>query len=395
MKGSSMATLVLVLVMYGAMSANAQPQQSRIGGRFLTVGGVFNVVKYGAVRDGVTDMSKALTKAWCDACASPSPSKVVIPPGNYLAGVTELLGPCKAPIELEIHGNIKAPKTIMGEDWIVVQNVNDLKVFGTGTLDGQGAYCWTNKGDRAPNMRFQSINNGWVEGLTSKDSKFFHMSTLGCKNFTFTHLNVIAPADSRNTDGIHISRSSLVNVLNSTIGTGDDCVSMADDLDTVTVRNVKCGPSHGISIGSLGKYETEKPVKNIWVKNCTICDSDNGIRIKSWPDRFSTSLTGVHFEDIIFDNVENPIIIDQQYCPHNECKSKLGPSKVKISDISFKNVRGTSNTKEIIQFICSSTFPCQNIQMSNIDITFKGGVGQSVCENVKPIVSRMVNPLGC
>ncbi|CAN1265420.1 Probable galacturan 1,4-alpha-galacturonidase SALK6 [Linum perenne] len=352
-------------------------------------------MKYGAVAGGDVSQKQAMLKAWTEACASASPSKVVVPPGDYTAGVTKFVGPCKAPIQLEINGIIKAPSSIPGDCWFSIEDVTGLRVIGTGTLDGQGAQCWASKGGPQTAVRLSYINNGWVEGLTSKDSKFFHMSTLGCKNFTFTHLNVIAPADSRNTDGIHISRSSLVNVLNSTIGTGDDCVSMADDLDTVIVRNVKCGPSHGISIGSLGKYETEKPVKNIWVKNCTICDSDNGIRIKSWPDRFSTSLTGVHFEDIIFDNVENPIIIDQQYCPHNECKSKLGPSKVKISDISFKNVRGTSNTKEIIQFICSSTFPCQNIQMSNIDITFKGGVGQSVCENVKPIVSRMVNPLGC
>ncbi|CAN0902492.1 PG1 [Linum grandiflorum] len=378
-----MVALLLAMVMYGGMSTNAH------------VVVIFDVTKYGAVRGGATDMSEALTKAWGDACKSLSPSKVVIPPGDYLAGVTKLVGPCKAPIELEINGNIKAPKAIKGEDWMVIENVNDVKVFGTGTLDGQGAQCWENKGDRAPNMRFQNINNGWIEGITSKDSKFFHMSTLYAKNITFTHINMIAPAESRNTDGIHISRSSFVTVIDSTIGTGDDCVSMADDLDTIIVRNVNCGPSHGISIGSLGKYDTEKPLKNIWVQNCTISNSDNGIRIKSWPDRFATSLSGVHFEDIIFDNVENPIIIDQLYCPHNECKSKLGPSKVKISDVSFNNVRGTSKTKEIIQLICSSAFPCENIQMCDVDVTFNGGVGQAVCQNVKPMVSGIINPKGC
>ncbi|CAN0902586.1 PG1 [Linum grandiflorum] len=381
---SSMAALLIAMViMYGGISANAHGE-----------GGVFDIMKYGAVSDGNTDICQALTKAWGDACKSPTPAKVLVPPGEFLAGITKLLGPCTAPIELEINGVIKAPKIIKGEDYILIEDVNDVKVFGTGTIDGQGAYCWENKDDRAPNIRFQNINNGWVEGLTSKDSKFFHMSTLYVKNLTFSHVHTIAPAESRNTDGIHISRSSMITVIDSIFETGDDCVSMADDLDTVTVRNIKCGPGHGVSIGSLGKYEKEKPVKNILIQNCTISNSDNGIRIKSWPERFATTLSDVHFEDIVFDNVENPIIIDQLYCPNNECNGKLGPSKVKISNVWFKNVKGTSKTKEVVQLICSSALPCENVQMCDVDITFNGGKGQAVCENVKPIVSGIVNP-GC
>ncbi|CAN1265345.1 G9, partial [Linum perenne] len=331
--------------------------------------------------------------AWTDACASASPSKVVIPPGNYLAGVTKFAGPCKAPIELEINGIIKAPTTIKGDCWLSVEDVTDLKLFGTGTVDGQGAQCWASKGgDQTANLRFQNIKNGWVEGLTSKDSKFFHMATLNCNNMTFTHMNAIAPADSVNTDGIHISRSSGITVIDSTIGTGDDCVSMADNLDTITIQNVKCGPSHGISIGSLGKYEKELPVKNIFVRNCTIANSDNGIRIKSWPDRFATSCSGIHFEDITLDNVQNPIIIDQQYCPNGQCTSKTAASPVELSDITFKNVKGTSKTKEIIQLICSSAHPCQNVQMSDIDITFNGGPGVAICQNVKPVITGIMNP---
>ncbi|CAN1159126.1 Probable galacturan 1,4-alpha-galacturonidase SALK6 [Linum perenne] len=340
--------------------------------------------------------SEALTKAWTDACAANSPSKVVVPPGDYTAGVTMFAGPCKAPIQFEINGIIKAPKAIKGDCWFSIEDVTDLRLFGTGTLDGQGAACWAEKGgDQTANFRFQNIINGWVEGITSKDSKFFHMATLNCNNMTFSHVNVIAPADSVNTDGIHISRSQHITVTDSTIGTGDDCVSMIDNLDTITIQNTKCGPSHGISIGSLGKREKEGPVKNVFVRHCTIANSDNGIRIKAWPDRFATSCSGIHFEDITLDNVENPIIIDEQYCPNGDCKSKTAPSPVEISDVTFKNVKGTSKTKEIIQLICSSAHPCQNVQMSNIDITFNGGPGVAVCQNVKPVITGIMNPPGC
>ncbi|CAN1842768.1 Probable galacturan 1,4-alpha-galacturonidase SALK6 [Linum perenne] len=201
-------------------------------------------------------------------------------------------------------------------------------------------------------------------------------------------------ATSVNTDGIHLSRSQHITITDSTIGTGDDCVSMIDNLDTITIQNTKCGPSHGISIGSLGKYQKEGPVKNIFVRQCTIANSDNGIRIKSWPDKFATACSGIHFEDITLENVENPIIIDQQYCPNGECTTKA-PSPVEISDVTFKNVKGTSKTKEIIQLICSSAHPCLNVQMSNIDITFNGGPGVAICQNVKPVITGIMNPPGC
>ncbi|CAN1842777.1 PG1 [Linum perenne] len=424
MKGISMAALLVAIVIYGGMSANAQPQPIEITpiSRLLTAkpapagkepapaggapaaagggpGGVFDVMKYGAVAGG--DVSQAMLKAWTEACASASPSKVVVPPGDYTAGVTKFVGPCKAPIQFEINGIIKAPPSIPGDSWLSIEDVTDLRLIGTGTLDGQGAQCWASKGGPQTagefifqNLRFQNIINGWVEDITSKDSKFFHMATLDCNNMTFSHVNVIAPATSVNTDGIHLSRSQHITITDSTIGTGDDCVSMIDNLDTITIQNTKCGPSHGISIGSLGKYQKEGPVKNIFVRQCTIANSDNGIRIKSWPDKFATACSGIHFEDITLENVENPIIIDQQYCPNGECTTKA-PSPVEISDVTFKNVKGTSKTKEIIQLICSSAHPCLNVQMSNIDITFNGGPGVAICQNVKPVITGIMNPPGC
>ncbi|RVW48346.1 Uncharacterized protein CK203_069555 [Vitis vinifera] len=66
----------------------------------------------------------------------------------------------------------------------------------------------------------------------------------------------------------------------------------------------------------------------------------NGIRIKTWansPD--SSEATNMTFENIVMNNVTNPIIIDQAYCPFMSCASKA-PSRVKLSDIYFKNIRG-------------------------------------------------------
>lgn len=174
------------------------------------------------------------------------------------------------------------------------------------------------------NFGFNFLNNSLVRGVTSKDSKNFHVNVLGCNNMTFDGFKINAPEDSPNTDGIHIGRSNGVNIKNTEIGTGDDCVSLGDGSKKVTVENVKCGPGHGISVGSLGRYEKEEPVEGFTVKNCTLTSTMNGVRIKTWPSAPGTiTVTDMHFEDITMNNVSNPVIIDQEYCPWNQCDKKV------------------------------------------------------------------------
>lgn len=177
---------------------------------------------------------------------------------------------------------------------------------------------------RQQNFGFNFLKHSVVRDITSKDSKNFHVNVLGCTNFTFDGFKISAPPTSLNTDGIHIGRSTDVKVLNTNIGTGDDCVSLGDGSKKITVQNVECGPGHGISVGSLGKYPNEEPVEGLLVKNCTLKETDNGVRIKTWPDAPGTSpITDMHFEDITMVNVKNPIIIDQEYCPWNQCSKKV------------------------------------------------------------------------
>ena len=76
-------------------------------------------------------------------------------------------------------------------------------------------------------------------------------------------------------------------------------------------------------MGSLGLYPHEAPVIGIRVKNCTLTDTTNGVRVKTWPDSPQGSATGMHFENLIMNNVANPIYIDQEYCPYFQCKLQV------------------------------------------------------------------------
>ncbi|KAH1094555.1 hypothetical protein GYH30_040020 [Glycine max] len=97
-------------------------------------------------------------------------------------------------------------------------------------------------------------------------------------------------------------------------------INSSDGSKEVTILNVTCEPRHGISVGSLGKYSNEESVEDLTIKNCTLKNTNNGLRIKTWPSTPITSLVpNLHFEDIIMINVNNPIIIGQEYCPWNQC----------------------------------------------------------------------------
>ncbi|KAL0560156.1 hypothetical protein IC582_000550 [Cucumis melo] len=90
-----------------------------------------------------------------------------------------------------------------------------MTLLGGGVFDGQEKAGWE-KNDchkridcaRLPiSLRFNFITNSIVRRITSLDSKNFHVNILGYNNFTFNGVNIIAPEDSPNTDGIHIGRS--------------------------------------------------------------------------------------------------------------------------------------------------------------------------------------------
>jgi len=66
------------------------------------------------------------------------------------------------------------------------------------------------------------------------------VNVLGCNNITFTNFNIVAPATSPNTDGIHIGRSTHLNITHTNIATGDDCISLGDGLEFALERK-HCG----------------------------------------------------------------------------------------------------------------------------------------------------------
>ncbi|GAB4852329.1 hypothetical protein Ancab_016522 [Ancistrocladus abbreviatus] len=342
--------------------------------------GLFDVTAYGAKGDGKTESTKAFLSAWRDACNHPGKSTLLIPPGIFYVGPLLFDGPChhnQSP-KMVIRGTLRAPSDVsvfLKPNWIVFHRLHGLIINGEGNalLDGQGKEAWQDpscqkksKCDTLPrSLRFEHVSNGTISNIALLNSKGVHVSLLRSTNIILDGLNVTAPWNSPNTDGIHVGDSTNIKIVSSTIGTGDDCVSIGPGSFNVSVFNTTCGPGHGISIGSLG--QNEKNVGGIKVRNCTIVGTQNGLRIKTWPGSPPSKAFDMTFEDVIMIDVPNPIIIDQEYCPSNSChKSK--PSLVQLSDIAFRNITGTARTTPPVTINCSKKVPCRNVTLEKIDL---------------------------
>ncbi|KAH8517305.1 hypothetical protein H0E87_005304 [Populus deltoides] len=341
---------------------------------------VFDVTKHGAKADDKTDNAEAFIQTWRAACDSGAPAKMVIPGGTFLTSPVVFQGPCKStePIVFEGQGNVKATTDLSeysSEQWILFEIIDGLTLNGGGTFDGQGSAVWKyndchqNKECQPlpSSIKLSKVKNAFVHEISSVDSKYFHMHVTSCNSISIHNINLTAPANSPNTDGIHISHSDGVHVTSSKIGTGDDCVSIGQGSTNILISQVFCGPGHGLSVGSLGKYKNEEDVSGIVVTNCTLFNTTNGVRIKSYAASDPSQALNITFKDITMDSVKNPIIIDQKYGSRNGA-----PSRVKISNVHYQNIKGTSTSDVAVSFSCSSLVPCQGVELVDIDLAYIG-----------------------
>ncbi|KAK1280834.1 Polygalacturonase [Acorus gramineus] len=379
---------------------------------------VFDVREYGAVGDGSADDTAAFAEAWKAACAADS--AVLLVPSDYVFVIRSTIfsGPCRPGFVVQVDGVLMAPdgpdcwpETDSKRQWLVFYRLDGLTLRGGGTIEGNGEQWWNLpcKPHRGPNgstlpgpcdspalIRFFMSSNLTLRDLRIQNSPQFHVKFDGCDGVLIEKISVSSPALSPNTDGIHVENTRNVGIYDTVIGNGDDCISIGPGCASVDIENVVCGPSHGISIGSLGVHNTHACVSNISVRNSVIRGSDNGLRIKTWQGG-TGSVTGIRFENVYMENVRNCIIIDQYYCMSKGCRNQT--SAVYVADVSYANVKGTYDVRSPpIHFACSDTVACTNITMSEVELLpFEGElVDDPFCWNAYGTQATLtIPPIDC
>ncbi|XP_009142785.1 polygalacturonase ADPG2 [Brassica rapa] len=360
-----------------------------------------SVSDFGAKGDGKTDDTQAFVNAWNKACSSIGAVNLLVPEGKtYFLKSIRLNGPCKSIITVQIFGILSASQKRSDykdiTKWITFDSVNSLSVDGgaTGTVNGNGETWWQNSCKRneaqpctnAPTtLTFYNLKNLRVNNLRVRNAQQIQISIEKCSNVQVSNVEVTAPADSPNTDGIHITNSQNIQISKSTIGTGDDCISIETGSQNVNINDLTCGPGHGISIGSLGDDNSKAFVSGVTVDGAKLSGTDNGVRIKTYQGGSGTA-SDIIFQNIQMDNVKNPIIIDQDYCDKSKCTEQT--SAVEVKNVVYRNISGTSASDIAITLNCSKNYPCQGIVLDKVNI--KGGKGS--CSNANVMDKGIVFP---
>ncbi|KAB1207892.1 hypothetical protein CJ030_MR7G024254 [Morella rubra] len=348
---------------------------------------------------------KAFQAAWAAACKVEASTVIVPSESEFLVGPISFSGPyCQANIVFQLDGTIVAPTNpkAWGKgllQWLEFTKLRGITIQGSGIIEGKGSVWWQDSfddpvddemklivplnstvqkspptirnelGSKMPSikptaLRFYGSFNVTVTGITIQSSPQCHLKFDNCMGVLVHDITVSSPGDSPNTDGIHLQNSRDVLIHSSTLGCGDDCVSIQTGCSNIYVHNVNCGPGHGISIGSLGKDGTKACVSNITIRDVMMHNTMTGVRIKTWQGG-SGSVQGVLFSNIQVSEVQLPIVIDQYYCDKSSCKNQT--SAVALSGINYERIRGTYTVKPV-HFACSDSLPCVDVTLTAIQL---------------------------
>ncbi|KAE8377601.1 putative endo-xylogalacturonan hydrolase A [Aspergillus bertholletiae] len=326
---------------------------------------------------------------------------IVIPAGTtyYLNSVLDFAGCSNC--DFQVEGLLKF--TSSTDYWngktamISVSHIDGLKIHsvtGTGVIDGNGQDSWDKFAEDSSYKRPTLLyitggSNIEVSGLRQKNPPNVFISVKGgTSNALFTGLTMDAASKSdnlpKNTDGFDIGASTYVTISSVAITNDDDCVAFKPGANYVTVRDVTCTGSHGISVGSLGK-SSDDTVQNVYAHNITMIDSTKAAGIKTYPSGGSHGLSTVKnatFSDFIVDSCDYAFQIqscygeDGAYCEEN-------PGDAVLEGIVVKGFKGTTSDKKdpvVANLNCGSKGSC-DITISGFDVKAPSGTAEILCAN--------------
>ena len=380
-----------------------------------------NVKSFGAVGDGIADDTSML-QATILAC--PDNGTVYLPAGTYLTGPLFL----KSQITIELDENATIlgvtdrskypilpgytvhtdeqdeyylgtwegnPLTSMAS-LITGINVEDVKIIGKGTLDGNGQngdwWIDVKRKKRAWRPRTVFLNNCKnvvLQGIKVQNSPSWTMHPYFSDNIRFLDMEIENPYNSHNTDGIDPESCKDVDIIGVKISVGDDCIAIKSGKlfmgkkfkkpsENLNIRNCSMEKGHGsVVVGS----EISGGVKNVNVSQCLFRETDRGLRIKTRRGRGEDSiLDQIHFSNIEMDGVLTPFVINMYYFCDPDGKSEYVWSKEalpvdemtpSIKCLTFTDIVCHNAEVAASFFYGLPESPIEEVKLENIRFDFK------------------------
>ncbi|GAB7351037.1 hypothetical protein MBLNU459_g1521t1 [Dothideomycetes sp. NU459] len=327
-----------------------------------------NVLNYGAVADGKTDIGAAITSAFA-ACKSGG--VIVIPSGDYAMSTTVTLSGGSA-WAIQLDGIISRTNSLTGGNMFMIEHSTDFEFFSStskGAIQGNG-YVLHAKGNRSgPRiLRMYDVTSFSVHDIALVDSPSFHFSIQTCDSGEVYNM-AIRGGNEGGLDGIDVWSTNMwihdVMVTNK-----DECVTVKSPSKNILIENIYCNWSGGCAMGSLG---SDTSISSVTYKNIYTWSSNQMMMIKSYGG--SGSVSDVVFENFIGHGNAYSLDIDQYW----SSMSSISGSGVQLNNIKISNWTGTEQSgtqRGPIKVNCADGAPCTNIAISDFAMWTESGSQQ-------------------
>jgi len=375
---------------------------------------IFNVLDYGATKDGITDSRIAINKA-ITACSNAQGGIVLVPVGTYyLAGSIVM----KSNVNLKVEEGAEivfssSPKDYMPfvltvwegtelfnySPLVYGYHVSNIAITGKGILNGSASKefaTWRPQGsqiqsrlrqmgiDQVPvfqrNFGVESIlppsmiqffgcSNILIQDVRIEDAPYWVIHPVFCNNVTVRGVEI--NSNNLNNDGCDAEYTRNMLIENSTFNVGDDAIAIKAGRDqdgwrigqpteNIVIRNCifnsKC---NGLCIGS----EMSAGVQNVFMENVVVRNSLSGLYFKSNQDR-GGFIRNVWVRNITCDSVRTALIRFETNYPGG----RGGHTPAQFTNFLIENVSGDRSGECGIYAVGIEKFPLKDITLRNISL---------------------------
>ncbi len=381
--------------------------------------------------DDYWDLGKMAIQAAVNDCANAGGGTVIVSEGEWQSRAIHLSSNVHLKLEkgavIQFSDKFEDYLPVVFTRWegmecynysplIYAKDCENIAVTGEGTLVGNGQSWWhwkqlqqeaakelcyaesngipveervygTEKAALRPSF-IQPINckNVLLEGFTIIDGPQWTLHPVYCEDVVIR--NVTVSTHGHNTDGLNPDSCKNVLIESCTFDTGDDCIAINSGMnedgwrvnkpcENIEVRNCIMNGGHGaVVIGSA----MSGGVKNIYIHDCKISGTMQGIRLKSMRGR-GGYVDGAVFENIEIENATTQVIEINMFYQFSTVMPKTDTPPV-FQNIAIKNVRGTGE-KTGIEIKGLPEQKLQGIVLENVEISAPNAFLCSDVENIE------------
>ncbi|KAJ5623021.1 hypothetical protein N7490_011626 [Penicillium lividum] len=232
-----------------------------------------------------------------------------------------------------------------------------------------------------------------ISGLTQKNPpNVFNSVTGSSSNIHFSSLTMSATSKStnaaKNTDGFDIGSCTTVSITSVSVTNDDDCVAFKPGANYVTVSDITCTGSHGLSVGSLGK-SNDDTVKNVYVSGATMVNSTKAAGIKTYPSGGShgvSTVSNVTWSGVVVEGCDYAIQIQSCYGEDSSYCEEY-PGDAVLSGVVFEGFSGTTSGKYgsvTGNMDCGADGSC-GVKVSGYTVVAPDGDSEVLCANTEDL----------